>query len=135
MKINKKENQSFHMEYKYEDDIRKENEELVKNISEDKKSEFVFKGEHLYYLGEGHAFLHGFFSEYVTQSGVKAWQFVDGLWLIGNDEYEFSNNEFVLIPPPPPKEPIDWSEMSFPIVKSVAAKTLSDELISVKPKK
>jgi hypothetical protein len=132
--MNKKENQSFHIEYKYENDIRKENEELFKNISEDKKSEFLFKGEHLYYLGRGHDFLRGFFSEYVTQSGVKAWQF-GGLWLIGSDEYEYINNEFVLIPPPPPQEPIDWSEMSFPIVKSVAAKTLSDELISVKPKK
>jgi hypothetical protein len=132
--MSKKENQSFHIEYKYENDVRKENEELVKNISEDKKSEFVFKGEPLYYLGRGHAFLRGFFSEYATQSGVKAWQF-GGLWLIGSDEYEYINNEFVLIPPPPPQEPIDWSEMSFPIVKSVAAKTLSEELISVKPKK
>jgi hypothetical protein len=68
--MNKKENQSFHIEYKYENDIRKENEELFKNISEDKKSEFLFKGEHLYYLGRGHAILRGFFSEYVTQSGV-----------------------------------------------------------------
>jgi hypothetical protein len=132
--MSKKENQSFHIEYKYENDVRKENEELVKNIIEDEKSEFVFKGEHLYYLGQGHAFLRGFFSEYVTQSGVKAWQF-GGLWLIGSDEYEYINNEFVLIPPPPPQEPIDWSEMSFPIVKSVAAKTLSGELISIKPKK
>ena len=132
--MSKKENQSFHMEYKYEDDIRKENEELGKNVTEDGKSEFVFKGEPLYYLGRGHAFLHGFFSEYVTQSGVKAWQF-GGLWLIESDKYEYINNEFVLIPPPPPQEPIDWSEMSFPIVKSVAAKTLSDELISIKPKK
>ena len=56
---------------------KKENEELFKNISEDKKSEFVFKGEHLYYLGQGHAFLRGFLANMLPNQASKLGSLVD----------------------------------------------------------
>ena len=123
----------FHIVSHTDADERREREELIKNLSEDKKSEFVFKGEDLYYIGGGHAWLYGFFDEYITKSGIKAWGYHSGKWSIEGNEYEYVDGEFIFIPPPPPSEPVDFSSIQLPIVKNVSAKTLSDDLLPIKP--
>ncbi len=122
----------FHFVYVTDEDVKKENTELVNSISEDKKSEYVFKGEDLYYLGMGHGFVFGFFSEYITKSGVKAWQYHSGKWSIENHDYNYINNEFVLIPPSPPSEPVDFSSVQFPKVNNLGG-PVALKLPTVKP--
>jgi len=107
-----KEEKGFHIVHKTMTDIERENQETANAVTEEQKTEFVFNGENLYYLGGGHAFLNGFFNEYITKSGVKIWQYLSGQWTIfGNsdDDYELIDNELHLISkePTPPSEPID----------------------------
>ena len=124
----------FHFVYKTDEDVRKENEERSKNVSEDKKSEYTFKGEDLYYEGRGHAFGMGYFNEYITKSGIVAKLFHYSLkWVIDNDRYEYVNDEFVLIPPAPVSDtPIDWESIQFPRVKNMTGPN-ADKIISVQP--
>ena len=77
--------------------------------------------------------MYGFYNEYITKTGIRATQYASGLWNIGSDDYEWKNNEFVIIPKAE-SHPIDWDLLSFPIVKNVSAKTLANELQSIKPK-
>lgn len=131
--MSKEKKSLFHFEYKTDEDVKRENQELAKSVTEDKKSEYVFNGEDLYYIGVGHAFLYGFFNEYLTKSGIKAWQYHSGWWSIGNDRYDYIDGEFVLVPPTPPSEPIDWASIQFPKVKNLTG-PIAGKLISVQPK-
>ena len=130
--MNKEENK-FHLVYTTEEDIKNETKKLVSEITEDKISIFSFNGESLYETGYGHNFVYGFYNEYITKTGIRATQYASGLWNIGSDDYEWKNNEFVIIPKAE-SHPIDWDLLSFPIVKNVSAKTLANELQSIKPK-
>ncbi len=132
-----KEEKGFHIVHKTMADIERENQETANAVTEEQKTEFVFNGENLYYLGSGHAFLNGFFNEYITKSGVKIWQYLSGQWtILGNsgDDCELIDNELHLIPkePTPPSEPIDWSSIEFPRVKKLSG-PIADKLPSVKP--
>jgi hypothetical protein len=130
--MNKEENK-FHLVYTTEEDIKNETKKLVSEITEDKISIFSFNGESLYETGYGHNFVYGFYNEYITKTGIRATRYASGLWNIGSDDYEWKNNEFVIIPKAE-SHPIDWGTLSFPIVKNVSAKTLANELQSIKPK-
>lgn len=130
--MNKEENK-FHLVYTTEEDIKNETKKLVSEITEDKISIFSFNGESLYETGYGHNFVYGFYNEYITKTGIRATRYASGLWNIGSDDYEWKNNEFVIIPKAE-SHPIDWATLSFPIVKNVSAKTLANELQSIKPK-
>lgn len=130
--MNKEENK-FHLVYTTEEDIKNETKKLVSEITEDKISIFSFNGEHFYINGHGHNFVYGFYNEYITKTGIRATRYASGLWNIGSDDYEWKNNEFVIIPKAE-SHPIDWDTLSFPIVKNVSAKTLANELQSIKPK-
>ena len=122
----------FHFVYTTESDEKRKNEELGRNITEDKKSEYVFHGEPFYLVGKGHAFFYGFFTEYITKSGIVAWHYHSGKWIIENKDYNYIDDQFVLIPPPPPREPIDWSSIEFPQIKNLTG-PIADRLPSVKP--
>lgn len=130
--MNKEENK-FHLVYTTEEDIKNETKKLVSEITEDKISIFSFNGESLYETGYGHNFVYGFYNEYITKTGIRATRYASGLWNIGSDDYEWKNNEFVIIPKAE-SHPIDWDTLSFPIVKNVSDKTLANELQSIKPK-
>ena len=128
-----KEENKFHLVYTTEEDTKNETEKLTSQITEDKISIFSFKGESLYETGSGHNFVYGFYVEYITKTGIRATQYMSGLWNIGSDDYEWKNNEFVIIPKTE-SHPIDWDTLSFPVVKQVSSKTISSNLINVKPK-
>lgn len=131
---NKKENQ-LPVEIKTLEDIKRENQELGKLVTEDKKSEYQFNGEYLYFVGVGHAWLDGFFNTYITKSGIKAIQFYEDKWSIDNIEYAYDNGKFVQVQSTQVSDiPIDWDSIPFPTVKNVSATTIADKLISVKPK-
>ena len=100
-----KEENKFHLVYTTEEDTKNETEKLTSQITEDKISIFSFKGESLYETGSGHNFVYGFYVEYITKTGIRATQYMSGLWNIGSDDYEWKNNEFVIIP----KEPYSMS--------------------------
>ena len=128
-----KEQNKFHLVYVTEEDIKNETKKLVTEITEDKISIFSFKGENLYETGHGHNFVYGFYTEYITKNGLRATQYASGLWNIGSDDYKWKNEEFIMIPKAE-SHPIDWDSLSFPIVKNVSAKTIANDLQSIKPK-
>lgn len=131
---NKEEKLGFHFVIVTEADIENETKNLVSKITEDKVSEYVFNGESLYETGGyGHEFLNGFYNDYITKSGVRATRYHSGKWLIGNDEYLYENNKFVIIEKPKTYD-INWDDVTFPIIKNVNSRTISDELQSVTPK-
>lgn len=125
---------TFHFKYITDLDIQKETENLISKITEDKISEYEFKGDILYNTGgHGHDFYRGFYSEYITKNGLRATQYSLNRWIIGNDEYYYEDDRFIIIE----KQklyPIDLETFSFPVIKNVNARTISDELQSVKPK-
>ena len=128
-----KEKPLFHIVHVTAEDQRRENEKIISELTEDKKSEFSFKGNYFYEIGRGHAYGLGFFSKYITKTGIEAWRYDSGLWSIGDGRYDYVDGEFVLIPPPPPSEPVDWSSIEFPIVKNLTG-PIAHKLPSVKPK-
>ena len=113
------------------EDLERELEETVLNLSEDKKSDFKFKGECFYETGSGHDFVHGFFFKYVTKSKIQATDY-GGYWVIDGNDYNLKDGVFVEIPKVEHK-PIDWSEIKLPFVKNVKAKTIGEDLKPVKP--
>ena len=131
--MNKKENK-FHIVYTTEEDTKNEIKKLISQITEDEISIFSFKGESLYQTGHGHCFVYGFYVEYITKTGIRATQYASGLWKIGADDYRFNEGEFVLIPKAK-SHTIDWGTLSFPVVKQVNAKTIANDLQSIKPKR
>ena len=130
-----KKERGFYFVYKTDEDIRLENIQIASELREDQKTDFIFNGEHLYELGRGHAFGMGFFTEFITKSAIKAIRYDSGKWHINNDEYVYENATFVLIPIcPPTTEPIDFSNLTFPVVKNISAKTMGDDIQPVYPK-
>ena len=128
-----KEKPLFHIVHVTAEDQRRENEKIISELTEDNKSEFSFNGNYFYETGRGHAYGLGFFSKYITKTGIEAWRYDSGLWSIGDGRYDYVDGEFVLIPPPPPSEPVDWSSIEFPRVKNLTG-PIAHKLPSVKPK-
>lgn len=122
-----KEQNKFHLVYVTEEDIKNETKKLVAEITEDKVSIFSFKGENLYETSHGHNLVYGFYTQYITKTGLRATQYASGLWNIGSDDYEWKNEEFVIIPKAE-IYPIDYGTLSFPIVRNIIAKTLASDL-------
>jgi hypothetical protein len=131
---NKKEKSGFHFVYVTESDIENETNKLVSGITDEKISEYIFNGESLYETGGyGHEFGNGFYNDYITKSGVRATRYHSGKWSIGSDGYRYENGEFIIIEKPKSYD-INWEDVTFPIVKNVNERTISDELLSIKPK-
>lgn len=131
--MSKEEKTGFHFVYVTAEDHKRENEKIISELTEDKKSEFYFQGNYFYEIGRGHAYGSGFFTSYITKTGIEAWRYDSGRWSIGDGRYDYVDGEFVLIPPPPPSEPIDWSSIEFPRVNNIKG-PIADKLISVTPK-
>lgn len=129
----KEKEESFHIEYVTEEDRKRELEETISNLSEDKKSNFKFKGEYFYTISSGHDFVHGWFFKYVTKSGIQATDY-KSYWVIGGSDYELKDGKFIKIPVVEIKS-VDWSEVTFPLIKNVQAKTIGEDIIPVKPKR
>lgn len=121
----------MHLDFKTEEDAKQERLKRASEVTEDMKSEFILNGEHLYVLGNGHSFMRGFFTKYITKSAISAKRFYDR-WFIGGDEYTYSpENVFELVKiekEPTNSEPINWDGIAFPMVSRVAAKTMSLDL-------
>ena len=126
-----KEKNIFHFEYVTKDDIQNETQKLISELSEESISKFIFRGESFYCIGSGHCFARGFYTEYITKSGIRATQYVSGYWEILEDDYELINEEFKIIPKTE-TQPINWDEITFPIIKNTNSKTIASELTSLK---
>lgn len=125
----------FHLEYVYEEDVKRQNLDKAAKVKQDQLSEFVFEGEPLYKTGGyGHSFVWGFYDTYITKSGKAAEHYyIRGLWLIEHEFYEWLGGKFVVVPRRETK-PLDLSTpIPFPLIKSVIPKIKSTELISVQP--
>lgn len=132
--MEKKEN-GFYFVYKTDEDIKLENIKIASELREDQKTNFIFNREHLYELGRGHAFGMGFFTKFITKSAITATRYDSGKWHINSDEYVYENDTFVLVPPYlPTNEPIDFSNLVFPVVKNISTKTIGDDIQPEYPK-
>lgn len=123
------------MEFTYstEESRQKEKEEILKNLTDDQKTEIVFEGEILYFIGTGHGYFEGFYYSYITKTGVYATQYLEGYWTIGSNDYNYVEGEFVLIPKEeyvPSK--VDFSKIKMPIMK-ISARTIADDITPVAP--
>jgi hypothetical protein len=127
----------FHLEYIYPEDVKRIQQEKASRVKKKQRSEFIFQGEPLYKLGRGHEFVKGFYTEYVTKTGIAATRYDSELWIIDNAPYEFKGGEFVLVPRKvyptltPEQMMGSWDSVSFPIVKNVAAKISGCDLVPV----
>ena len=131
--MKKEEKQGFHFVYVTEDDIKRETEKRISELTDDKKTNFIFNKHSFYELGNGHDFCYGFFTEYLTKNGIRGRYYVSGKWMINNDWYDFINNNFVIIKQTTRNiTPTDFNIMTFPVIKN-ATKLLADDLIEVKP--
>ena len=68
--IDKEEKPFFSFVCKTEEDIKLEINKQISELVESQQSEFKFNNETLYKLGNGHSFCYGFFTEYLTKTGV-----------------------------------------------------------------
>ena len=119
----------FHLEYIYPEDVKRIQQKKASRVKKKQRSDFIFQGEPLYKLGRGHEFLKGFYTEYITKTGIAATRYDSELWIIDNEQYEFKGGEFVQVPrkvypiPTPEQMMESWNSAPFPIDKNVAAKT------------
>lgn len=129
-----KEEKGFHFVYVTDEDLKREIEKRILELTEDQKSDFVFENHHLYELGRGYDFIYGFYNEYLTKNGIQARQYLSGLWRINNEFYKYKDSNFVLEPKSIDEKPMDFSKVVFPVIKSISAKTLSGDIIDVSPR-
>ena len=128
------ESELFRLEVKTEEDAKRERLKQASEVTEDMKSEFIFNGEHLYVLGNGHSFGRGFFVEYITESATVVRRF-DDRWFSNGEEYTHSPEngfELVLLQKLPDEHP-GFGEFVFPTALKVAATTMSLDLAPLKP--
>lgn len=116
------------------EDIQKENIERASKVTEDQKRDIIFNGEHLYYLGVGHAWLWGFFNEYITKSGIILWEYDDGIWSVDHEDFKLVNGEFEKIFYPETTQTPITEDFKFPQVKNVNPMTLADQIFSIQPR-
>lgn len=116
-----------------EEDLKRELDEKIANLKEDQKSKFEFEDHPFYKIGHGHCFGRGFYVEYVTKSGIHAYQF-GSVWHINGDTYDYIDEEYAKRPTLKPSPPIDLSKITFPVVAQVAAKTIGLDIVPVIPK-
>jgi len=111
----------------------KERAKIVRDLKESQKTEYIFNDEYLYEVGRGHDFAFGFFTTYVTKSGIWATEY-GNYWAIGANKYELVDGEWIELEEPE-ETVVDLSsvDFTFPVVKSTHSRLLSDELISVTP--
>lgn len=123
---------NFHFTYMTDDDIKRENITQINNLTEDKLSEIIFNGESFYILGKGHSFCYGFFTKYITKSGIIGFDYgrfwvIDGV-LFDYENYQFVKKREVLIRNP------NMSDFSSLLSQSkiYVGKSISEDLVSVK---
>lgn len=135
-KKDKKEKPLFHFEVYTEADQKRDDEKKRSEIKEENKSEYNFNGEPFYVTSGGHDFVFGWFNEYMTKTGIKAYGYHSGRWVIGSEEYYLNKKgEFEKLEYPERDPNFTFENVSFPIVKNVGASTLVQDLPSVQPKK
>lgn len=120
----------------YPEDVKRENERIASCLKEEQLSEFSFNGEPLYLIGQGHEFVYGHYNQYLTKSAKPARYYIlRNFWCIEGEDYEYVDNEFVLLPKKEYKSLSleDVKEFKFPIIKSTIPKIISNDLISVQP--
>ena len=111
----------------------KERAKIVRNLKESQKTEFIFNNEYLYEVDNGHDFVFGFYTTYVTKSGIWVTEY-GNYWAIGDKKYELVDNEWIeLEEPEETVSDLSSVDFTFPVVKSTHSGLLSDELTSVKP--
>tara|TARA_R110001632_G_scaffold16672_1_gene53484 strand:+ start:741 stop:1136 length:396 start_codon:yes stop_codon:yes gene_type:complete len=114
------------------EDAQRELKKTIENLTDEQKSDFKFKGEYLHEIGSGHDFVHGWFFNYVTKSGVQATDY-ENYWVIDGSDYKLKDDVFVELPKVE-RKPIDWSSITFPVINNVQAKTIGEDLTPVQPK-
>lgn len=121
--------------YITEEDIKKERLERAVNLTEDELSKYKWNGKPLYKIGHGHSFGRGFYIEYLTKDAECVTQYHDS-WFNEGDEYKYNKEteiyEQVIIEKVEHKD-IDFSNLNFPTVKNVKAKSIGMDLEPVKP--
>lgn len=137
--MKKEENEVFHLVIMTDEDVKLEINKQISELVEEQKSEFTYNGQSLYKLGSGHCFVRGFFTEYITKTGINAKYYVYGSWYINGEKHDYVNCEFIKTPKIERNSnpnPIDFKSFlsSFPAIKNIKPKTLAEDLISVKPK-
>ena len=61
-----------HLEYVYEEDVKRQNLNRAAKVREDQLSEFVFNGEPLYRTeGHGHSFVWGYYKRFLDAQNNK----------------------------------------------------------------
>lgn len=131
---NKEEKNSFHFVCLTEEDIKKEIQKQISELTEEQKTEFVFNGQPLYKLGRGHDFLYGFFIEYITKNGIKARCYDSNIWNIENNNYDYINSVFIeRVKKERNNKPMDFNNVLFPKIKKISSRTLSEDLVSHRP--
>lgn len=126
----------MHFKYVTEKDRAREKKKTLRNLKESQKTDIVFDGENFYDIGGGHDFVFGFFTSYITKSGVEATEYHSGLWRIGGDkggEFNLTDGEWVKIEREEPKPSGSFEDVKFPIVRNVPAVTVADKIQPVTP--
>lgn len=129
-----KEQKKLKFVYLTEEDVKLKISKQIYKLTEEQKSEFIYNNQPLYKLGTGHDFCYGFFTEYLTKTGINARCYINNIWHINGEVYNYINSEFIKIPKIKRNlNPINFKNISFPLMKNSKTKTLAEDLISVKP--
>jgi len=126
----------MYLDFIDDNEYNKRKQEAINSLTEEQKTDIIFEGEKLYYLGGGHDFVFSFFKEYVTKSGVEAKHYLsDDYWIINNVKFLYKNNSFLLVVKKPKniEQETDWSNFIFPIAKKIKPTLLSDLIEPVIP--
>ncbi len=127
----------MHIKYVTDKDREREKKKTLKNLKESQKTDIIFNGEHFYDIGGGHDFVFGWFTRYITKSGIEATNYYGGTWMISGEhggEYELKDAAWTKIDRPEPTK-VDWNnvDLTFPVVKKTQASLLADDIVPVVP--
>ena len=103
-------------------EYNKRKQEALDNLTDDQKTDMVWKGEEVYWIGKGHSFLLGSFKHYLTKSGIELKCFLrNSEWSIDNEigNYRYEEGNWVKIERHKPKEANkdSFSSVVFPTIK------------------
>lgn len=117
------------------DEYEKRKQESIAALTDDQKTGIFFNDEEFYFLGMGHSFIRSFFKQYITKSGVEAFEY-HSFWDINRKEYNYKDGSFTEIIREPYKESkLGISDIQLPKLKlKVSPTSIADLLKPVKPK-
>ena len=118
-------------------DIDNQLQQTIKGLTDNDKTNFVWDGKPLYKIDHGHCFGRGFYIKYTTLDAIVVIQY-GSRWFCNDDEYRYDKETGIydkVIIEKVETNDIDFNEVigSFPVVKSVSSKSISDDLIPIKP--